>query len=239
MCDRTVEGTDIETLRTVPGEDGEYRTVSAQDFGWRNVTGINGGGAPFLGTEPSRQNFTVSGTYTPTAGCIYFQVYLIGAGGGGAGGFQSQARGSGGGGGGGACAVGFFHPATYTFVLGTGGEKGILLNDGSPGTDSTFGNLTAGGGGGGLCPLLTSTTYAVAAPGVALNSVLPIGNIQAICGGNLGANSGANMFQGKCGRGGETNTLITALSGEQGGGGCHDGSGGAGRNGHLIIIEYF
>jgi hypothetical protein len=237
MCIRTVDGV-IGSIRTVDGVDGSYRTVDGEGYNIRNVTGI-GGGTPavLLGTKPTRRTFSVSTTYTSTIGCVYFQAYLIGGNGGGAGGFADATRGMGGGGAGGACAVGFFLAGTYSLVIGAGGAGGAAGLDGSDGGDSTFSTLTAGGGKGGKCCLLAATTYPAAVSGVALNSVLPIATIPPMCGGNMGANGGCNMFRGTNGLGYESNTV--SQNGSSGGGGCRAASGGAGDNGSLYVIEYF
>ncbi|EPM9007710.1 glycine-rich domain-containing protein [Yersinia enterocolitica] len=112
------------------------------------------------------QIITSTGTYTPTPGCKFAIVELVGGGGGGGGCWLADASGAsaGGGGGSGGYSLFFFkNPVATAVTIGLGGAQGpVSLNsspdDGTPGGDTLFGSLAiAKGGYGGL-----STAWAVA-----------------------------------------------------------------------------
>lgn len=108
-----------------------------------------------------RQNFNATGTYTPSTGMLFCDVFIVGAGGGGGG--ATAAGGSftigAGGGGAGAFAQGIFSAATIggsqPVTIGAAGSGGAPGLGGSAGAVSVFGggslliaNGGAGGGGG-------------------------------------------------------------------------------------------
>ena len=229
MCDRTVEGTDIETLRAVPGEDGEDRTVSGQDFGWRNVSGINGGVA-LLGTTPTFTEITNTGTtsYTSPVGCVYIEVYLIARGGTADGGTVSVGRTSGSGAGCGGVCVGFYAAGTYA----------MDINDAS-----SFGTMTAAVGGFGVSAVSLGITYVGGANGATTNSVYSIGYSPAIPPGNTGGNGGGSFVAGLIGRGLNSTTSGPGVSGRMGSGGGggsnNNPNGGSGLAERLRVIEYY
>jgi hypothetical protein len=113
---------------------------------WAPVSGV---GTP----APKLQQFTASGTYTPTAGMVYCLIECVG-GGGGSGGIAGTAagiNGSGGGGGGAysrkiatAAQIG----ASQTVTIGAGGTAGAAGNNngGNGGTTSVGTLCTAPGG---------------------------------------------------------------------------------------------
>jgi len=251
MCVRTVEGEPVETLRTVDGEDGDYRTVSGEDFGFRNISGINASGSAqvLLGTQPTYVEFATpgSGTYTSPAGCVYIEVYAVGPGGGGAGGVTTLSRRSGGGGGAGGCAFGIFAAGSYSYTVATGGAGGATTNlPGSTGSGPTiFDTMEAGSGEGGICALSTDAVgYTAASSGAITNALLTIGRASAEPPGFHSSRGGANLFNGFTGSGGyDAAAAVNGGSGQRGGGGGGGNNsaaaGGVGGNGCITIIEYY
>lgn len=115
------------------------------------------------------QSFSTSSTYTPSTGCIYALVYIVGGGGGGGGssatsGIQYSA---GGGGGYGELRVGVFSivtiGASQSVTIGAAGAQNLGSTGGNGGT-SSFGSLinSAGGSGGGVGIGATSTNSSAA-----------------------------------------------------------------------------
>jgi hypothetical protein len=105
--------------------------------------------------------FSTTGTctWTPPSGVTSLDTLLVvGGGGGGAGAFTADNTSGGGGGGGGGVflASSVSIPSSVTIQVGAGGTGGGFSasrggNNGSRGSTSAFGTITAGGGGGGGC----------------------------------------------------------------------------------------
>lgn len=138
----------FKPLKTVDGSiDITADTINTEFIS--TVTSTGGGGA----IQPQLTVYTSgSGTYTTPVGAKYLIVECIGGGGGGAGNGTANASYGGGGGGGGYYLKQFNNPdASYSYTVGTGGTgtPAGSYADGSNGTASTFGGMSAGGGGGG------------------------------------------------------------------------------------------
>jgi hypothetical protein len=210
-----------------------------------------------------RQKFTSAGTYTPSAGMLFYLAEAVG-GGGGSGGVAATASGnscgSGGGGGAGysrhlgtAAEIG----ASKAVAIGAAGTAGASgLNPGGAGGNTTLGStiVVANGGAGGA----GGATGASAAGGV--GGTAGTGNILALAGdpgqGGVGLGNVASYPVG--GRGGSTflgfggqaivnnfNQIGNAGTGHGSGasGTCSGGTGGAntgvaGQAGVLIITEF-
>lgn len=236
MCDRTVEGEDIESIRTVPGEGGSIRTIDGEDF-------APGG---LKGTKPTFTQLTFgSGSYTTPVGCLYIDVYLTGAGGGAAGGNSGSTRRNGGGGGGGGSAFGMFGPGTYTYDLKAGGLGGAAGANGfvSAGV-SSFDGMQCTSGGLGLNASVAGISYQAASAGTATNSLLPMGLITAQAPGLFGANGGGSIYMAFIGKAVTSSPSVNGADGTLGGGGGaggHNitGTGGDGSAGDILIIEYY
>ncbi len=114
--------------------------------------------------------FSTTGTctWTPPTGVTSLDTLLVVGGGGGGAGVYTVGNSSGGGGGGGGgafLASSVSIPSSVTIQVGTGGAGGGFSairsgNNGSRGTSSAFGTITAGGGGGGGCEATGLTTGA-------------------------------------------------------------------------------
>lgn len=208
------------------------------------------------------QTFTVTGTYTPTAGTNSIVVQALGAGGGGGGAAATTSNtAAGGSGGAGALAIGRVTSgfSGITVTIGAGGTGGVAGNNaGGTGGATTFGAVISAGGG----------TGGAGSPA----NAAPIANASGVGGTATGS---ANLFNGRgddggigwsfsniaafSGRGGSTlygagsgdNLAITASLagntptgfGSGGGGAAVSGTGAAqagadGRPGVCIIWEY-
>jgi len=111
-------------------------------------------------TNINYQTFTSSGTYTPTTGMAFCEVYCTGGGGGAGGtdGDDTSCSLASGGGGAGGTAIKIYSAteigASATVTIGSGGSGGNGATSGSSGGNSTFspagtgGTLTGGGGNG-------------------------------------------------------------------------------------------
>lgn len=194
--------------------------------------------------------FTLSRTYTPTAGARNMIVFATGAGGGG--GNNAGSGLSGGGGGSGGTAVYFGAVSTQTITIGAGGAPnpsfGQLLPGGTGGTTS-FGTLAVATGGGGgssggsaISGGAGSQSVGQATAGTLLipgNAGSPGDSNDGGCGGGSfwggGGYGGANQTSGGSGVPGGPGSL-------GGGGGGADGpsntSGGTGGNGVVVIFEF-
>jgi hypothetical protein len=229
-----------------------------------NTTDPDTGGAgwvdPLSGRLLNIQTFTVSGTYTPTAGTRSVVVEVIG-GGGGSGGVPNTTSGqfvSSGGGGGGSYAKsritsGF---SGQTVTIGAGGAAGNSTTAGGDGGATSFGALlSAPGGGGGSAGAVTSTPPHISPPGTpgtlpTLGNVLNLAggvgsNGYSFVGGGLGGSGGpaGNGFAGPRGMGTGNPGSPGVNPGSGAGGtqnqGVQGGHGGAaGANGICIIHEY-
>lgn len=138
----------FKPLKTIDGSIDIEADVINTDY-ISTVTSTGGGGA----IQPQLTVYTSgSGTYTTPVGAKYLIVECIGGGGGGGGNGTANASYGGGGGGGGYFLKQFNNPdASYSYSVGAGGigTPAGSYADGSPGTASTFGGMSAGGGGGG------------------------------------------------------------------------------------------
>jgi hypothetical protein len=246
MCDvRTVEGI-LGEIRSISGEEGISRTINGEDAFSRNISGL-GGGVTLLGTKPTyTQRFGGSGTYTTPVGCVYIDVYVVGAGGGGAGGTSTTGNRHGGGGGAGSVALGTFVAGTYAYDIKVGGTGGAPAVSGNISAGVTsFSNVTVSSGGAGLfAEFIGSDLYAAAAPGVTNNSRLPLGNSQAHPPSRLGSRGGGSLLLGRPGGGpfsisASENGLVGDRGGGGGGGANIAGSGANGASGYILIIEYY
>lgn len=127
------------------------------------------------------QNFTASGTYTPSVGTKFIIVEVLGGGGGG--GSNAATAGTNqvsvaAGGGGGGYAIAKMIASTYSVIVGAGGIGGAAAPSGTNGTDggsSSIGGVTAPGGGGG--PLGNPLSVLPAAGNISGGSIPPTGNV--------------------------------------------------------------
>lgn len=210
------------------------------------------------------QSFTATGTYTPTSGMDYCNIYLI-AGGGGGGYAKSTSSSNGGAGGGGgsgglmlyfavsAATIG----ASQSVTIGAGGAGGIAssVTIAGNGGDTSIGSLSTAGGGTGGDSAPTSSTVVYSA-GCSAGGATSSGSGTFINGetGILGFIDAANQV-GISGTGGSSfigaggMAITTAATGATatgpggGGGGAlafagTDRDGGAGADGIIIIHEF-
>lgn len=226
------------------------------------ISTVSGAASP-----PTRQIFTATGTYTPSAGVVAAIAECIAAGGGGGGTPATAASGNGqcaaagGGGGGGFSSSLILSPTSQTVTIGTGGAGGIGNNNGSAGGNTSFGSLVIAEGGQG------------GAKGIVDIGTFPDTSASASRGG-LGANgTGDVKIDGGNGQGGMMYSVVMPSSGDGGeaarGAGRRTGStggtfagnpgriyggggtgasattsaaaqtGGAGANGICIVTEYY
>jgi len=137
------------------GDTAEVVSLGSGNWRMTRYTKVSGKGIAVLGAVRI-QTFTASGTYTPHAKLISYDM-ICGGGGGGGGGTANSAAGAGGGGGGGggggwsrkvgpASDIG----ASKAVTIGAGGPGGVAGNNaGSPGGDTSLGALCVGKGGSG------------------------------------------------------------------------------------------
>jgi hypothetical protein len=237
MCIRTVEGNDIvvQSLDTVSGEyDDSGRYVSHKQ------TDI-----VLAGTTPTITEIDgpASGTYTTPPGCIYIDVYVVGAGGGGAGGNGAVASERyGGGGGPGDVAYGIYPAGSYSYALHAGGSAGAAGVNGTTAAQfSTFDTTKASGGNGG-------EIYSLSITGAGLwnqsrnFTLIEYGYNRALPAGTSPSQGGYQLFNGQGGRPTRStgnNAGGKGILGGGGAGGCRAAAGGAGANSYLLIIEYY
>lgn len=205
---------------------------------------------------PNIQKFDTAGTatYTPSAGVRYVYVEVTGGGGGGGGADNDAAGGAGGGAGG--TAVGWIDSPTATLVtVGAGGTAGSSSGgNGGSGGNSSFGAAVAasgGAGGSGVTGAGGSTKGGSGGNGTAGDVLFPGGEGGPGLGsGSIGALVGGCGGASKHGGGGSgSQTLVPSVGadgsawGSGGGGGGSNSStgraGGAGKNGIVIVTEYF
>jgi hypothetical protein len=237
MCIRTVSGEDILefSLRTVPGED---------LFIDRTVSGDVTSSVQLLGTKPTTTiiNGSATGSYTPPAGCIYFEMYLLGGSGGAAGGGTLVENRYGGGGGGGNTAYGIFSPATYAYsILGTraGAAAGAT---GTIGRSASFDTIIAGRGLGGQFALNPSNVFEGQGSEASTNSLLQFGYCTAQPCGASPSQGGMSLFFGNSSLAEYSPGGTSAgFDGIFGGGGGATGAlgGGDGAAAKLLTIEYY
>ncbi len=205
------------------------------------------------------QNFSVDGTYTPTAGMLYCIVRMVGGGGGGAGAEATTAAqvSNGGGGGAGEYAEGTFSAATIgasqAVTIGAAGAANSGASGGNGGTTSLGSLLTALGGIGGV----TATAAAqISQPGSLGGSGGTGGSFHSggapglyaggsVTGATLIGGEGGSSFFGAGGVGAAPNAAGNAAVGNGAGGGCAQNftsqsarSGGVGRKGRIVVDEY-
>lgn len=206
-----------------------------------------------------RQVFTATGTYTPSAGMVYCDVELVGAGGGGGGATGGSGSSSAGGGGGaGAYTRKIFSAsdigASKSVTIGAGGTGATAGNNsgGTGGTTSLGALLTGpggvGGGGGG-----STATQAVSGSG-GQGGVPTLGEINTVgssgfagltlggANGALSGQGGSSMFGVGGYPSGPSGAGISGLGrGSGGSGGASTGTsaiGGPGGPGYVVITEY-
>jgi|LauGreDrversion4_2_1035121.scaffolds.fasta_scaffold01060_6 hypothetical protein len=236
MCVRTVDGLDIEIdpLRTVSGE--AY-------FESRIISGIlSTGGLQNLKPTTTVINGPAVGSYTPPAGCLYFEAYLLGGGGGGGSGGNTTFDNYGGGGGGGDIAYGIFSPDTYSYNIAGSAAGGVLSTDGTSGSNSTFDTLVAAGGLFGAFANLPDGIYqGRKRRSNTTVSLLEFGYCASQPPGPTVSYGGMDMFCGGYARALVTTANIDGEAGffSGGAGGSSQGDGGAGGVGRLLIIEYY
>jgi hypothetical protein len=205
------------------------------------------------------QQFTTSGTYTPSSNLVYAQIECVGAGGGG-GGISAIVTNPGAGGGGGAGAYSRIIAsastvgASQTVTIGAAGAGGTAgANAGSTGGDTSVGTIcVAKGGVGGLGATSggTATGGAGGSSGSGTGTVLISGGYGDAGLGGSGASfvmggSGGSSFLGGGARGqiSSGGGLPSLTPGGGGGGaagvnGAAAAGGGAGGAGLVIITEY-
>lgn len=199
------------------------------------------------------QTFTSSGTYTPTAGMVYCEVFCIGGGGGGGGCVSAVTAAASGGGGAGGFSWSLLTAATVsssqTVTIGASGAGGTSgPNNGSAGGNSSLGTLVIANGGSG---------------GIGASSVRALGGVGGTAGtgtmtvaGDDGLPGGIAVGSGEGGRGGYCPyghagiSPIAAGAGNaatgfgSGGSGAYEPTatvavaGGAGAQGYILIVEY-
>lgn len=162
--------------------------------------------APVDGRLINVRTFSVSGTYTPTAGTKFVIIDLVGAGGGGgastAQNATNVAAATGGGGGGFVrtrLTTGF---SGASFTVGSGGAGGIIGvsgGNGLPGGASTFGAASAAGGVGGLTSGGLAPPYVLSSGGQPASSG---GNILNAAGSASGDGFAMSTVSAISGRGG-------------------------------------
>ena len=185
----TITGSAIAFEGTLPsqtGNAGEYLTTDGTVASWAALA---------LGA--TLQEFTSSGTYTPTAGKTSFLVFCTGGGGGGGG--ARGANSIAGGGGGGGTAVRMYNSVEM-------GSTAAV----------TIGGAGAGGG------LVITTAQAGGAGGT--STFDPDGSGQTITGFGGSGGSGANANSSLPGAGGSSNNTQFAALGQKGSMNRHGGS---------------
>lgn len=246
----------INSAFTLPSTDGTTGQQLQTD-GLGVVTWESSSGPAFIAVNI--QQFTSSGTYTPTAGMAYCAIQCLAAGGAGGGSAVTSSiqYSCGGGGGSGEYAAGIFTAsdigASQVVTIGTGGT-GVSAGSGNAGGNSSVGTLIVchGGSGGLTTGVSTSNTSAAGGAGGTGGSGGTFrSNGQA---GGLGVNFpitmqwggyGAPSVYGGSGIWTQAATSAPAGTGYGGGGsGSVTGisgpadPGGAGANGIIIITEY-
>jgi hypothetical protein len=175
---------------------------------------------------------TGSGDFTVPAGVSEVEVLVV-AGGGGAGGSDGTGQTGGGGGGGGVvhhATLATTPAGTIAYAVGAGGAGGNNFNpdkEGNPGSDSTFGSITALGGGKGSSgsPAGDGGSGGGTGRGGAVAGSATQGDSGGGTGyGNDGSNTGPGSGVGCSGAGGGAGGAATAATGSSDG-----GDGGAGR----------
>jgi hypothetical protein len=191
------------------------------------------------------QQFTFSGSYTPTTGTRRAIAFITGGGGGG-----GASYGSGGGG----AETALAHitaPTTTAFTIGAGGAAGIVGSApgiGGDGGETSFGSITAKGGKGGGSWSNGQYYSGAGGSGGAGGLTRFAGTAGGVMGGATGGQTGGGSYWGgggnsKSNTGSGTGPNIPAGSGDKGGGGgggsgAPPGDGGAGGNGYIIVFEF-
>lgn len=216
--------------------------------------------------QVTRQVFTTSGTYTPTAGTLYCDIEILGGGGGGGGAASSVAGSSvGGAGGAGSYARKVFPVASVTgasYIVGGGGAGATAgANTGTGGTASSFGAvMSASGGSGGVGGSNIAATAAIgvsqgglggsSASGLGdfASSGAPGGDSYAFLAVVVNGTGGSSIFGGGArgpsvtiGGGAAGTAAANYGSGGSGGASLADSTaraGGAGSGGIIIVTEY-
>lgn len=265
--------TGVTVAATAPIGVNSSDQLSSLGFGTANqIFTSNGAGASPTWQAPATfsrinvQDFTSSGTYTPTSGMKYCIIECIGGGGGGGScGASATLSCASTGGGGGEYMKGVFSAATIgaskAVTVGSAGANGGVSGDGGNGGTSSVGVLISAAGGtggkGSTTLVLSSTGKGTGGSGGA--SGIVAGQMKML-GGNGGASHWSNAL-GVSGYGGmagggsgsmSASVLVAAgtISGNSGSfpGGGGSGSvqittnasavGGAGSSGYVFIIEF-
>jgi hypothetical protein len=240
-------------------------TVSNPNFVTINTAtgqlGVTAGGGGF--SSVVIQEFTSSGTYTPTVGMAYCIIEIAGGGGAGGGAAATGSASTGAGGGSGEIARGVFSAASIgasqVVTIGAAGAANSGATGGNGGNSSVGALISANGGTGGIAT--GNTTYAIQ-PGSAGGTGGAGGTFRSsgVTGTAAFINPGASI--GWSGAGGSSpygsggqNTIYNVVSGSNvpgnnavgfasgGGGGMNTSSqsatlGGAGTAGIVIITEF-
>jgi hypothetical protein len=221
------------TLPSQTGNAGEYLTTDGTVASWAALA---------LGA--TLQEFTSSGTYTPTAGKTSFLVFCTGGGGGGGGADEEDGpEGNGGGGGGGGTAVRMYTSAemgsTAAVTIGGAGSAGSNApGNGGAGGSSTFdpdgSGLTLTGAGGSGGDWATDSNGNGGAGGGSTNSQFTAngqrggkgreGPVNTTSGGGTG---GPSFWAGGSGRGGDGGNTTSSRR-----------AGTAGTAGGVFILEF-
>lgn len=203
---------------------------------------------------PNVVEFTANGTYTPSAGCLYALVKMVGGGGGGSG---AGTSGAGNGGSGGNTTVGSLLLAggggggSYNNNVGAGGGCSITApaygfyktgGGGSGGTITPASGGNCGGGNGGATP------FGTGGGSFGVNNNPSPANSGA--GGTGSGGSGVSSVSGNGGGGGGyieaiipapsgTYAVVIGGSGSAGAGGAGGNGGVQGATGYVVIYEFF
>ncbi len=219
-------------------------------------------GNPTLSTTPItrivRQQFTSSGTYTPTTGMVYCILHTVGGGGAGGSVADSSGNGCGGGGGSGGYSVKRATASdigvSKTVTIGAGGTAAAGGNNpGGNGGDTSVGTLCIGKGGTGGSGGAANSSGAGGSPGVVGtgDTTLPGGSGQRGSSGTIatvafGQPMGGITVLGGCGgtsAGQAAGVAGQANTGAGGSGGSSFNSGGAagggaGGSGYVWVEEF-
>ena len=219
---------------------GKTSLVIASAYGYARLISNGSNKWAVAGRSANIVTFASSGTYTPSPGVTFCDVYVWGAGGSGGGGAleaASTACSGGGGGGGAAGTTGRFTAAqigaSRNVTIGTAGSVGAAASsnttaggNGGAGGNSSFGTLLAAYGGGGGAGGQLSATASGGGGGAALASA----------GGNsTGATGGTSGNGGNAGGSGISATFASSMQGGSGGGGC-SAAGVAGSGGYTDLL---
>jgi hypothetical protein len=186
---------------------------------------------------PNKVVLTFSGSWTPPNGVTAVWVELVGSGGGGAGAGSGKSGGAGGAGGYSEGSVSVTPGQAISYTVASGGAGGVAGGDGSPGSTTTFANISGSGGGAGSYTASTAGGGGGVGSGGSLSVYGGCGTDGNPAGTDYAGDGGASRYGGG-GRGGAGQGVPGYAYGS-GGGGAYGGTGpgGAGAGG-LIILTY-